>query len=218
MQDSEYCFDCRSCSDCFGCIGLKSKQYCVLNKQYTQKEYEELVPKIKKHMTDMPYTDSRGLVYKYGEFFPVEFSPLAYNETMAIEYFPKTKEQAIKEGYFWRDKKPSEHKITIEASDLPDDIKDVNDDILNQVIQCESCRNAFKLIEAELRFYQKFSIPLPHKCFWCRHMERRRKANPLKLWHRKCMKPGCANEFETSYNSDRPEIIYCESCYNQEVA
>jgi hypothetical protein len=27
----------------------------------------------------------------------------------------------------------------------------------------------------------------------------------------------CPNEFETSYSPDRPEIVYCESCYNTEV-
>jgi len=27
----------------------------------------------------------------------------------------------------------------------------------------------------------------------------------------------CKNEFETAYAPDRPEIIYCESCYNKEV-
>jgi len=25
----------------------------------------------------------------------------------------------------------------------------------------------------------------------------------------------CQNEFETSYSPDRPEVVYCESCYNR---
>ncbi len=28
----------------------------------------------------------------------------------------------------------------------------------------------------------------------------------------------CPNEFETSYAPERPEIVYCEKCYQQEVA
>jgi len=223
VQDSEYCLECHSSANLFGCVGLRNKNYCILNKQYTKEEYEKLVPKIKKHMADMPYVDSRERTYAYGEFFPIEFSPLAYNETLAIEYFPKTKQQATKEGYLWRDKTPGEYKITIEASDLPDDISALGGpalggkDILKEVIQCDSCKSAYKLIEAELKFYRRFLIPLPHLCFNCRHAERRKKMNPLKLWRRKCMKPGCTNEFETSYVPDRPEIIYCESCYQQEV-
>ncbi len=217
MQDSEYCLGCHSSVSLFGCVGLRSKNYCILNKQYAKKDYETFVSKIKKHMDDMPYTDKAGRIYKYGEFFPIEFSPFAYNETMAIEYYPKLKEQAVKEGYPWRDKVFGEYKITLKDDDMPDDIKDVKDSILNEIIQCEYCKNAYKIIGIELGFYRRFLIPLPRLCFSCRHTERRKKKNPLFLWHRKCMKPGCTNEFETSYAPERPEIIYCESCYNAEV-
>jgi len=31
------------------------------------------------------------------------------------------------------------------------------------------------------------------------------------------MKDGCTNEFETPYAPDRPEIVYCEECYNKEI-
>lgn len=218
MQSSEYCIACHSCSDCFGCVGLRSKQYCILNKQYTKEEYEGLLPLIKKHMVDIPYIDSKGIKYGYGEFYPIEFSPFAYNETMALEYFPKIKEEAIKEGYLWRDKNPGEYKITINSIDLPDNIKDVTEDITKEVIGCGVCKNAYKIIKAEVDFYKRFLIPLPHSCFNCRYLERRAKANPLKLWHRKCMNIGCINEFETSYAPDRSEIIYCEQCYAREVA
>ena len=51
----------------------------------------------------------------------------------------------------------------------------------------------------------------------CRYYERFLKLLPPKLWHRKCMKEGCLNEFETSYAPNRQEIIYCEKCYQQEV-
>ncbi len=64
--------------------------------------------------------------------------------------------------------------------------------------------------------YKKNTIPLPLLCPNCRHAERLTHRNPPKLWHRQCAK--CTNEFETSYAPDRPEIIYCESCYQQEVA
>ena len=37
---------------CFGCVGFKHKQYCILNKQYTKEEYEKLVQKIIKQMND----------------------------------------------------------------------------------------------------------------------------------------------------------------------
>lgn len=33
----EYSINCRNCSYCFGCIGLNKKQFCILNKQYSEK-------------------------------------------------------------------------------------------------------------------------------------------------------------------------------------
>jgi hypothetical protein len=210
------------------------KEYCILNKQYTKEEYEVLLPKIKQHMNDMPYVDSKGRIYKYGEFFPPELSPFAYNETIAEEYFPLTKEQAISQGYRWKDPDTKEYKITKKTNDLPDHIKDVPDSITNEIIECNhstsswqatnnntacthQCTTAFKIIPEELSFYRRMNLPLPRLCPNCRHYERLSQRNPLKLWHRKCMKEGCSNEFETSYSPERPEIVYCESCYQNEV-
>jgi hypothetical protein len=209
----------------FACISLRNKQYCILNKQYTKEEYEELVPKIIKHMSDMPYVDSKGRVYKYGEFFPTELSPFAYNETVAQEYFPLTKEQAIEKGYKWKDKEERNYNIDIHSNDIPDSITDIEDSsILNKVIECshkgicnQQCTEAFKIIPEELSFYRRMNLPLPRLCPNCRHYERLAQRNPMKLWTRSCMKEGCTNEFETSYAPERPEIVYCEKCYQQEV-
>ncbi|NUJ98295.1 hypothetical protein HGA92_06015, partial [Candidatus Gracilibacteria bacterium] len=86
-----------TCKDCFGCIGLKNKSYCILNKQYTKEEYEILVPKIIEHMMTPPKSPSiereSGAIVKqgeqeWGEFFPSSLSPFGYNETVAQEYYP----------------------------------------------------------------------------------------------------------------------------------
>ncbi len=223
-SDVEYSISCHGCSNLFGCIGLRNKKYCILNKQYSKEKYEELISKIKEHMMNMPYVDKKGRIYKYGEFFPAELSTFCYNETQAQDYFPITKQKALEMGYRWRDKKANEYEITIEAKDLPDSLDDVDDSITKEVIGCENkdkesnyCRGAYKITPDELNLYRKIGVPLQHLCFLCRHEARLKKRNPMKLWHRKCMKEGCQNEFETSYAPDRKEIIYCERCYQAEV-
>ncbi|MBI2627412.1 hypothetical protein HYW72_00590 [Candidatus Nomurabacteria bacterium] len=223
-SDLIYADFCSGSSNLFGCIGLRHKQHCILNQQYTKEEYEKLVPKVIQHMNDMPYVDSKGRTYRYGEFFPPELSPFCYNETIAQEYFPLTKAETLKQGYKWKEREERNYKIDVKNEDIPNDIKEVKDEIINQVIECEhqgkcneQCTEAFKIIEAELQFYRRMNLPLPHLCPNCRHYQRLKQRNPLKLWHRKCMKEGCPNEFETSYAPDRPEIVYCEKCYQQEV-
>ena len=220
-SDMEYCINCSSSSNLFACVGLRHKSYCILNKQYTKEEYEKLVPKIKAHMNDMPYTDKQGNIYKYGEFFPPELSPFAYNETIAQEYFPLKKEEAIKKGYRWYDKPKSKYTPTIKAKDLPDHIKDVKDSILKEVIECDSkqCKGSgvYRIIEKELEFYKNQNLPLPRLCPDCRHHERIKQRNPMKLYERECMKEGCDVKFQTTYAPDRPEIVYCEKCYQEGI-
>lgn len=239
-QEAHYNEECDNCLNIFGCEGLRKKQYCILNKQYTKEEYEKFVPKIIEHMNKMPYVDMRGIIYKYGEFFPSELSPFAYNETIAQEYFPLTKEEALKQGYLWQDGENRNYKIDIENKNIPDDIKDIEDDIVNKVIACEhkglcreQCTEAFKVVAEEFKFYKRMNLPLPRLCPNCRHYERIGQRNPLKLWVRTCMcgstgspratvnhfhgTDKCEVEFKTSYAPDRPEIVYCEKCYQQEV-
>jgi len=244
-RDIFYSYNVHNCDHLFGCVGLRDKHYCIFNKQYTKEEYEELVPKIIEHMSAMPYVDRVGRVYKYGEFFPTEISPFAYNETVAQELLPLTKEEALKNGITWKDPEEKNYVATKTAANLPDRIDSVDDAILNDVIECahkgecnDLCTRAFKLVPEELAFYKKLGIPLPRLCPNCRHYRRLRQRNPIKLWHRKCQCSGvasengvykntakhshgdgpCSNEFETSYSPDRPEIVYCEQCYQQEVA
>jgi hypothetical protein len=223
--DLQYSMNCRNSSHLFGCIGLNNKQYCIFNKQYSKEEYEAVVPKIIAHMNEMPYTDKQGLIYRYGEFFPVEFSPSPYNETIAQEFEPISKEAALERGYFWREDKEREYAVTINAQNLPDRIQDVTDSMLNEVIGCahngacqDSCTKGFKLTKQELEFYRRFDIPLPRLCFSCRHVQRLGQRNLSNLYKRSCQHEGCKNEFMTAYAPDRTEIVYCESCYQQEVA
>ena len=264
IMDIQYSFWSGSgSSHLFACVGLRNKSYCILNKQYTKEEYERMVPRIIEHMNSMPYVDSKGRVYRYGEFFPPELSPFSYNETIAQEYFPLTKEEAESKGYRWKDPEPRNYEIQIPNDKLPDHIKDVPDDIIGQVIECahaalprqsassprsstlgcnEQCTTAFRIIPQELEFYRKMNLPLPRLCPNCRHYQRIKQRNPMKLWQRKCMCAGatsdsqpatgfsyqntathrhgsnhCPEEFETSYAPERPEIVYCEQCYQAEV-
>lgn len=244
VLDIEYCAFSHNVQDSFGCIGLRNKRYSVLNKQYPKEEYEALVAKIKKHMAEMPFHDRSGKIYGYGEFFPPEFSPFAYNETIAHEYYPLTKEGALNKGYQWKDQEIRQYEITLKSEDLPDHISNVGDSIVKETIGCihagkcnEQCTFAFRIIPQELELYRKLNVPLPKLCPNCRHFERLKLRNPMKLWHRQCTCAGiksdngvyanqtnhfhganhCPNEFETSYAPERPEIVYCEQCYQAEV-
>ena len=223
-HDMEYCERMINCSHCFGCVNLRNKKYCILNKQYTKDDYFKMIEKIKNQMMEMPYIDRKGRVYKYGEYFPIELSLWAYNESWGNKYLPLTRQKALDNGYNWRESQVKDYEITIRNGDILDHIKNIEDDVLNEIIECqhrdgdcgEECNQVFRILPNELHFYRQMNLALPRFCPNCRHYERLKFMNSIKLWHRKCMKEGCQNEFETPYSPEKNNIVYCEKCYQSE--
>jgi hypothetical protein len=201
-SDADYCDFCvNNVRDCFGCLGLRHAQYCIFNKQYSEEEYFKLRDKIIAHMKE---------IGEWGEFFPIEMSPFAYNETVAQEYFPLTKEEVLARGWKWKEGEKKDYKpATIDQ--IPDDIAEVPDSIVQEVLACESCKKNYQIQKQELKFYRKMNLPVPHHCPDCRHIERLKLRNPRQLWDRKCDK--CSAEIQTTFAPERPESVYCEKCY-----
>ncbi|MBI5220488.1 MAG: hypothetical protein HY978_01465 [Candidatus Liptonbacteria bacterium] len=271
--NSDYLADSFNVKNSFGCISLRQKEYCILNKQYDEKTVKELREKIITHMSAQPYVDQKGRTYAYGELFPIEIAPSAYNETLAQEYLPLTAERAVELGYAWHAIEDKSYTASKNWKDLPDTIGEVDDAILSEVVLCQAwdsdkklaqehkCSKAFKITPNELAMYRKWNTPLPRQCPNTRNFELFQLRNPVDFWPRHCQCSGnaqinaeptrinaetdnltqpllskersgevyrntvqhfhgaepCPNEFETSYAPERPEIIYCESCYNAEV-
>lgn len=236
IRDATYCDYCRTSQNIFGCVGLRKKQYHIFNKPYTKNDYEALVEKIVAQMDEIPYTDTAGRAYCFGEFFPPELSPFSYNESIASEYYPMDNKGISRSGFSWRATETREYTITKNAEDLPNDIQDVPDAIVQETIGClhaahcgDPCTTAFRITAQELQFYRRMKVPLPRLCPNCRHYEKISYRNPLnvRLWERRCMctqsehhhEGGtCPNQFQTPYTPERPEMVYCEQCYQAEVA
>jgi hypothetical protein len=166
VSDVYYSLFCvNNVHNCFGCIGLRNAEYCILNKQYTKEEYEILVPKIIEHM------QKTG---EWGEFFPAKYSHFGYNQTMNIVKYPLSKEEAIKQGYYWSDYEAPFPKVekTLKASMLPEDISKIPDDILNWAVECEVSGKPFRIVKPELEFYRKHKLPIPRKHPDVRYRER----------------------------------------------
>ncbi|TSA44467.1 hypothetical protein D4R51_03765 [bacterium] len=225
----EYCDSCHDSHNLFGCVGLRKAEYFIFNKQYTPEEYAVLKEKIIAHMKETG---------EYGEFFPPALSPFGYNETQGQFYMPMDRANAMARGFNWQDEIPiTKGKETVFPEQIPDDIKDVSEKIINEALRCTSCGRNYNIVAEELVFYKKFNIPIPRLCTSCRYVRRINLRPPRKLWHRKCQCVGgasesgvykntvkhphdtghCPNEFETPYSLDRSEIVYCEQCYNSEI-
>lgn len=205
---SEYIDLCIECEYCFGCVGLKKKKYCILNKQYSKEEYESLKEKI---ISDMKKNG------EYGKFFPYSMSTGPFNFSTSFFYFPETKKEDILAlGGYWEDVNES-HLEGMPTSELPDKIEDVRDDIITQALICPETGWRFNIAQNELIFYRENNIPLPRYHFDVRIKNSLKYLTVLKSYPYTCFY--CKKNIEAYY---LPEWGYkkiaCEECYKQNIA
>lgn len=203
-QNLLYAENCYHCKNLFACSGLKHQEYCIFNKKYSKEEYEILVPNIIEHMQK---------TQEWGQYIPARLSPFGYNETVAHEYMPLQKDEAIAQGFHWRDTVDDLPNVTkiIAANDLPDSIQDIPDDILQWAIRCEISGRPYRIQKPELQLYRQLKLPVARHHPDIRYDERLRIRNPRKLWGRTCGQ--CGKNIQSTFAPERPEAIVCEECY-----
>lgn len=159
----EYCAYMQNCQYCFGCCGLVNKKYCVLNKEYSEEEYHDLVARIKAHMVETGEED---------EFFPGYFAPNPYDESYAGYHYPLDADAKANGG--WRDavslEKPGVK--TAELSEIPDSVAELEAAgggagghdaawLVKQVFWDAEYERPFQIQEADIKFARRLGVPLP---------------------------------------------------------
>lgn len=201
-QAVRYSFFINSSKNIFGSIGLKSADHCILNKQYSETEYDALLSRIIDHMRS---------TQEYGEFFPASSALFGYNETVAQEYFPLTESDAKQLGYRWHTDEPRDSREQVYQ--VPDTIDQVQDDVTKAILRCRTCGKNYKIVPQELSVYRQRRIPLPIDCPDCRYARRMKAKNPCKLRTGTCTR--CKANMVTSYPADTDMIILCDRCWEQ---
>jgi hypothetical protein len=148
-----------SCSHCFGCVALKGKSYCVLNRQYSKEEYLELTPRI------AAYMQATG---EWGEYFPPALSPHSYRCSVACEFCAPLEPSELKRRGYRLDEveEPDSHPEALSTSSLPEHVRDLKpEELLGKHFKCSLSGRAFNFQRRELDFYIKHNLPLPTRCW-----------------------------------------------------
>ncbi len=200
----EYCIECRNCSDCFGCTGLSKKQFCILNKQYSKEDYDQLRKKLIEYMSETG---------EYGKFFPQRMCPFGYNEAQSQLALPLTQEEAKKRGFKWYEK-PIPPYATSDVYTPADNIKDISwKDIHGKIIVCVESGRPFKIIKQEFDFYKKYCIPLPRLHPDVRLANRYPTGELYNMHDAQCMQ--CGITVQNSMRTD--ERVLCKQCYQRAI-
>jgi hypothetical protein len=192
VENAAYSSDCEDCADIFGCVSLRHRRYCILNKQYSPDEYQQVYSGIVEHLT------KRNL---WGAPLPLNFSGHAYNYSAANEYMPLTKIPAKMMGFNW-----DESDVAIRPSDLigfsqlepeeiysevPEQLGEIESERIQSIVYlCEVSGKPFQLTADEISFYEQMNLPPPARCYRQRHLERIARLTPHALTIRSCSLSG----------------------------
>ncbi len=158
------------------------------------------------------FDTSKGGITQWGErweFFHPQLSPFWYNETVAMEYYPLSKEEALKLWYKWSDYEAPFPKVekfvqwsklwTASCKTIHEQKPELLEKLLNYAVVCEVSGRPFRIIKQEIDFYIKHDLPLPRKHPDIRHQERMNKRPWRTLYLRNCDK--CGEEMLSVYPS-----------------
>jgi hypothetical protein len=203
--DMEYSTLCTNCEHCFGCVGLRHKKFCILDKQYTEEEYWPLVDAIRTAMLE------RG---EYGEFLPYTSSPLAYNNSAAMIFFPIEEQEARQLGARWYTF-PHEATQNESADAIPFKLADTDDSILKRTFCCPVSGRAFRFVKPELEFHREMNLALPRVHPTVRRSTRAAQQFPMQLHPRTCAM--CKTSMLSRIPPSFAAPVLCQECYGQAV-
>ncbi len=208
-HDLFYCADCTHSKNLFGCIGLRHKEFCIFNTQYTKAEYFPLVKEI---------VSSMRRDRSWGEFFPMALSPFGYNESAAHDHFPLTREKAATLGASWSEyeKEPPTPAGAIEAHNLPDAIEEVDDSILATPILCTQTKRPFRFTKLELSYYRMLKVPLPRLHPDVRLGGMAKSFGSFNLWEISCAE--CGERCPSGHPPEFRGKLLCNACFSKTLA
>ena len=210
-QNVEYSTECYDCEDCFGCVGLRRKKFCILNKQYSEEEYWKKLDELKCAMLE------RG---EYGEFLPAKMSPAYFPEGGSVRYYladPIEFGKAINAHTFEADAEGALGEISnatdmIDSIKLPDSIDEMDDTWIGKPVLDASYKRRFSFFAPEIALYKKLRVAPPVSHHVKRVLDLTQTSNTGVFEKGTCK--NCHKEVTTSRNPTYPNHkIFCKTCY-----
>lgn len=89
-RDCAYGEFLQGCSNCIGCISLRRKKNCILNKEYSLAEFERLRDLIMSQLGE-----------NWGDGFPLRLAPFSYMDSTYRDYHELSREEVERIGWRW---------------------------------------------------------------------------------------------------------------------
>lgn len=208
-QELEYCTRCFDCENCFGCVGLRRKKFCILNKQYSEDEYWKTLDALKCRLLESG---------EYGDIPGLRFSTQHWSSLQDL--FEIDKATALKLGgrdfdlvSQGADGQEIAPEIILPLETIPDRLSsDDYENLPGKFYFDPLVGRRFSFMKPELAMYQKLEIAPPRQHPRTRLMETYKWLNKPEFINVVCKK--CNKKLVVAKNFAFPDRkIYCHSCY-----
>ena len=208
VSDCEYSINCTNSQNCFGCIGLKNVSYAIMNKIYEPDEYFKRLDELKTEMLKRE---------EYGEMFSMDFSPYAYNTSIAEMIYPMTKDEMAPFGLPYQDDVESSTQglLIVEKKEREQSVQNFSAEILSKAFLSEISGKPFRLIDRELTFHKRYNFALPTETPVERMTRRMHESGIKRMTEEMCF--SCGTLINSQYKSSDGWRPYCSACYQKEV-
>lgn len=150
------------CENCFWCCGMHKEKFCVLNTPYSKNEYDTVIDKLIDHMK------STG---EWGNFFPGNFAPNSYTDSLSGYFFPLSDWE--KQKFWFNVSQQKNQKISSYQSSLnvPQTAHMADEDTTKLVFWDEQIEKPFTILGQDINFCRELKVPLPdtfylRRIFW----------------------------------------------------
>ncbi|KKW37023.1 MAG: hypothetical protein UY82_C0004G0018 [Candidatus Uhrbacteria bacterium GW2011_GWC2_53_7] len=211
-QNVEYSTECYDCENVFGCVGLRRKKFCILNKQYSENDYWKKLDELKCVMLE------RG---EYGEFLPAKMSPAYFPEGGSVRYYladPVVFSKAVNAHTFEADEDGalgenlSNATKVADSTEIPDSIDNLDDAWIGKPVFDAAYKRRFSLFAPEVTLYRKLRVAPPVSHHVKRVLDLTHTANTGVF--ESCTCETCQEDVTISRNPTYPNRrIFCKACY-----
>ena len=218
VERLDYCFYCEESSDLFACAGLRGKQYCILNKQYSKNDYHDKRDELVTHLRAKKM---------WRVSLPTVFSDFAYNQSSANDVMPLNKIQAEMMKFAWAGEdefvRPSQLLGSSGTSpaerfqDVPTSVDSLSEvDLSQAVFLCELSGKPYQFTQQETELYRRQQVAPPSRSFEQRYRERLQRLAFRGL--QEATSSVSEKEFVTSFSKSWPQPVVDEAEWRKLVA
>lgn len=201
---------CWNCENCFGCVGLNRKKFCILNRQHTENEYWKKLDEIKTHLLEME---------ELGEFFPLAFSPCYVLASPGLMYLSDEADVTRLGGMVYNSDSAgalgegTEPSFMKTPAEIPDRIADIDTDVWSKTAIFDAQENRrYAFLRPEIELYKGLNVAPPSIHPMTRLKNLVFEANMGVFMDAACKQ--CSRSLIVSKNRVyHHRTIYCRECY-----